>query len=399
VATLEKQTTYLENALPVLDPIIALEETGAGWRGLTAQGEILGVRSNGSKAELPTDDVLVMRDGEPVGRRMVEPISINIGEYLERFNSITALHAQNQFTEALEAANATMAIAPTLYARFNRAQVLLALGNWPEGFSEFDECERHPAFARKNSTAAAAAGLKRWRGEPLHSKKILLIHDHGFGDSIQNLRFVPRLRMTAATVRLMVPLELLDLARQIAPVSTELEDADYFCPLLFVPGALNVLPGNVPSARYLSTDDDKASRWRARRSPHRTVGLAWSVGLYRDGEYPREIPLEMLVDKLGGPGVHLISLQTQGEDEARALGVEHTGFESFDDLAAAMTAVDQIISVDTAALHLAGAIGHRNVIGLLSHWHSWRWLANWYSGVRLIRQTAPGDWDSALAQI
>jgi hypothetical protein len=64
-----------------------------------------------------------------------------------------------------------------------------------------------------------------------------------------------------------------------------------------------------------------------------------------------------------------------------------------------MTHMDEIVSVDTAALHLAGAIGHPRVFGLLSYWSSWRWLAPWYANVRLCRQAKPNDWSSALAQL
>jgi ADP-heptose:LPS heptosyltransferase len=92
-------------------------------------------------------------------------------------------------------------------------------------------------------------------------------------------------------------------------------------------------------------------------------------------------------------------VQVQGAQEAQALGVKAFEFEDFADCAALMSRMDQIVSVDTAALHLAGAIGHPNVVGLLSHWHSWRWIAPWYESVRLLRQTAHGDWGSALAQL
>ena len=64
-----------------------------------------------------------------------------------------------------------------------------------------------------------------------------------------------------------------------------------------------------------------------------------------------------------------------------------------------MLQMDVIVSVDTAALHLAGAIGHPKVYGLLSHWSSWRWIARWYDNGRLCRQSSDGDWASALAQI
>jgi hypothetical protein len=132
--------------------------------------------------------------------------------------------------------------------------------------------------------------------------------------------------------------------------------------------------------------------WRDQR---KRIGIAWSVGKFVDGEYPREIPLPLLVDKFGGDA-DMISLQVQDSEQATALGVSCPSFNDFAELAALMMMLDQIVSVDTAALHLAGAIGHPNVTGLLSHWHSWRWAAPWYPGMKFRRQAAPGDWASTL---
>jgi hypothetical protein len=158
---------------------------------------------------------------------------------------------------------------------------------------------------------------------------------------------------------------------------------------------LQVIPENVlADVPYLAADPDAPDQ---RRSKCKSIGIAWSVGKFVDGEYPREIPLAMLAGKFGRDA-ELTSLQTQNCEEAHAHGVRHSQFRNFDQLAALMMTLDQIISVDTAALHLDGAIGHPNVTGLLSHWHSWRWRAPWYN-IKLVRQIAPGDWQSALAQI
>jgi ADP-heptose:LPS heptosyltransferase len=99
-----------------------------------------------------------------------------------------------------------------------------------------------------------------------------------------------------------------------------------------------------------------------------------------------------------GHDVELHSVQTQGAEQAEQLGVTTHEFEDFADCAQTMLAMDEIISVDTAALHLAGAIGHPRVTGLLSYWSSWRWVARWYDNVTLLRQSVDGDWTSALAQ-
>jgi ADP-heptose:LPS heptosyltransferase len=99
-------------------------------------------------------------------------------------------------------------------------------------------------------------------------------------------------------------------------------------------------------------------------------------------------------------GAHnLVSVQQQGSAEADLLGVQNFHFEDLADCAALMSTLDEIVTIDTAALHLAGAIGHRRVTALLSHWHSWRWITPWYRNVQFIRQQAANDWATAFAQI
>jgi hypothetical protein len=103
------------------------------------------------------------------------------------------------------------------------------------------------------------------------------------------------------------------------------------------------------------------------------------------------------VRALGDAEIH--SVQSQNGYDARRLNVHVHAFRDFADCAALMLQMDEIVSVDTAALHLAGAIGHPRVFGLLSHWASWRWLAPWYGNVRLCRQKKPDDWSGALAEV
>ena len=74
---------------------------------------------------------------------------------------------------------------------------------------------------------------------------------------------------------------------------------------------------------------------------------------------------------------------------------------NFADLAALISELDLVISVDTAVVHLAGALGRPTLL-LLDTGHDWRWLQNrtdspWYPTVRLIRQAVRGDWPSAIA--
>jgi hypothetical protein len=131
------------------------------------------------------------------------------------------------------------------------------------------------------------------------------------------------------------------------------------------------------------------------------IGIAWSVGNIVPNDYPRALPLALLVERLRQirGDAELYSLQIQESEEAERLGVHALRIEDFADCAALASLMDEIYSVDTAALHVAGAIGHRNVIALLSYWHSWRWKAQWYPRMQIVTQDRRDFWPSALAKI
>jgi ADP-heptose:LPS heptosyltransferase len=68
-----------------------------------------------------------------------------------------------------------------------------------------------------------------------------------------------------------------------------------------------------------------------------------------------------------------------------------------------MANLDAVVSVDTSVAHLSAAIGRPTFV-LLSFAPEWRWLSGradspWYRCVRLFRQHAPGNWDSALQDL
>src|SRR6516162_1708759 len=97
------------------DPLIAREDTPYGWRGLTAKGEILEVRSRNG---IPSGDVVMARGGSVVARLAqpengVKPASID--EYLRRHDAATVCTRSNRHLEALGEWDAALAIAPTLF--------------------------------------------------------------------------------------------------------------------------------------------------------------------------------------------------------------------------------------------------------------------------------------------
>ena len=75
----------------------------------------------------------------------------------------------------------------------------------------------------------------------------------------------------------------------------------------------------------------------------------------------------------------------------------------FSDTAAVIENLDLVVSVDTAVLHLAGAMG-KPTWAVLSSAPDWRWMLGrqdspWYPTMRLFRQERHGDWDSVFVHI
>jgi len=79
------------------------------------------------------------------------------------------------------------------------------------------------------------------------------------------------------------------------------------------------------------------------------------------------------------------------------------GLSDFADTAAAVRALDLVISVDTAVAHLAGALA-RPIWTLLPVAPDWRWMLGrdtspWYPTMRLFRQETRGDWNGVFARL
>ena len=76
---------------------------------------------------------------------------------------------------------------------------------------------------------------------------------------------------------------------------------------------------------------------------------------------------------------------------------------NFAESAALMAELDLIITVDTAAAHLAGALGRPTWV-LLPLVPDWRWGLDrenspWYPTMRLFRQDTTGDWPAVLERV
>jgi Glycosyltransferase family 9 (heptosyltransferase) len=141
------------------------------------------------------------------------------------------------------------------------------------------------------------------------------------------------------------------------------------------------------------------------------VGIVWAGNPTHKSDRFRSLAADSVLPHLAMPGVQLYSLQKEPRpaDAPVLAGLGSDVIDlaprlgDFADTAAAVAALDLVISVDTSVAHLAGAMGCP-VWVLLPYAQDWRWLRDredtpWYPGMRLFRQRAPQAWADVIARV
>ncbi|MGQ9370832.1 tetratricopeptide repeat protein [Azospirillum sp. A39] len=264
-----------------------------------------------------------------------------------------------------------------------------------------------------------------WQGEPLEGATLLLHAEQGFGDAIQFARYAPLAAARGGRVVLEVHPLLLRLMESLGHgvrVVARAADStpprhDRHCPLMSLPRAFATTLAGVPAdIPYLHAAAADVARWRAwldertADRPGLRVALVWAGNPRHRNDRNRSLPAAALAPLLAVPGVRFVSLQTgPARGALPRLPVPPAGpildpvdaVRDFADSAAILACVDLVIAVDTAAIHLAGALG-RPAWLLLPYAPDWRWLLDrpdspWYPSLRLFRQARPGDWTGVAA--
>ena len=212
-----------------------------------------------------------------------------------------------------------------------------------------------------------------WRGEPLFGAYILQHAEQGLGDTLQFVRYVPLVAARGGKVVLEIPADLygllsgIDGAAEVVVRGDSLPNFAWHCPLLSLPLAfstdLATIPANVP---YVHAEPAAAHSWSQRLAGATglRVGLVWAGNPVHTRDPQRSVALSKLTPLLQIPGATFYSLQKgPAALQLRELPEEFqlidlsSHLTSFSDSAALLSSLDLLIAVDTAAVHLAGALG------------------------------------------
>jgi hypothetical protein len=300
--------------------------------------------------------------------------------------------------------------------RLNLAIALLRLGDYREGLALYEARIDKPtwaAFATAPSRAASGQLLLR-RGDRIDGRRVLVLAEQGLGDAIMAARYVPLLAQRGARVALACNPTLRPFFARMAGIETLLSPPpdqpsakinlaalafDAWVPLLSLPHWFGTeaaaIPGDGP---YWTPDATRVAAWRDAfatigRAGAAKVGLVFQVNPAAANHAERSMQVREIAPLLA-LDVDFVNLQhgPAGRDLAAAAPgiIDPLRAEvPLDEFAAALAATDLVISVDTMAAHLAGALGHPVWVALPAvpgWWWGLRDESVWYPTARLFRR-------------
>lgn len=263
---------------------------------------------------------------------------------------------------------------------------------------------------------------REWRGRGHRVARLLVWGEQGLGDQIFFARDLPRLADHADRVTVFLHPRLtglfqrsfptLDVAGGLpSPADRREADAEIAIGDL---GAL--LPFRKRDA-FLTPDPAavRSARTRTPRSSGPVVGLAWRGGNLRDAAPVRSVvpdDLAPLLAEGARRGIRWVSVQHGATEKERALLGHRHGVHfdeavdllgDMDPVAARITALDAIVSVNNTTVHLAGALGVPTVV-LLPRVATWLWglggeRTPWYRRTRILRRGPSGGWGPVISRV
>jgi tetratricopeptide (TPR) repeat protein len=320
-----------------------------------------------------------------------------------------ALRSLGRFSEALAAFDAAAALG-SREAVAGKGCLMLTLGDFEPGLQGYE------ARWLKGKSLADALGTRfeMWRGPGRKAERVLVLNDHGLGDTIQFFRYLPLMAAAGVDATFVCPPRLHRLLSskakaRFADRPPEGEPFDAQIAISSLPYAFGTRLQTIPAAvPYLAAEPALRNLWAKRIGPEGfKIGVVWQGNPDPEADRARSIPLVAFAPLGAVAGVRLISLQKGfGEEQLsnlppsmriETLGADFdAGADAFVDTAAAMTCLDLVVTCDTSVAHLAGALAVPVWVALKSD-AEWRWLTEradspWYPTMRLFRQSQRGVW-------
>jgi tetratricopeptide (TPR) repeat protein len=293
-------------------------------------------------------------------------------------------------------------------------------GDWKRGLEEFDVRFRYASHDYEGFN------FPRWHGEDLTDKTLLIRAEQGVGDCIMVSRFLPLIKEKWPSSKILfltqhwnLPLfweyKRRGVIDEFVPFGVLYPEADYGIYMMSLLGIFNTTPDNIPPDPGFLKDYAKHVRSFKLKTTRSTpkVGICWAGNPDFLMNHWRSFPLETMAPILTDPDITFFSLQMdEAQKDIERLGMTPILFdlaprikkEGWNATISAVQQLDLVITVDTAPLHLAGALDIP-VWGLLNHANYWPYgrdgklTTPWYPSLKLVRQDYPGQWETAINRV
>lgn len=355
-------------------------------------------------------------------------LQIEPGHGMARSNLAVACYALGDRQRAAAAcADLITATPEDASAHVALGECLLALEEFEAGWREYEwrlRVSEYAGYFRSYSQPL-------WDGLERPGASLLIWPEQGYGDTLQFMRLARHVaeRMRSMQVILETPPGLFRLARysfadcaNLTVVESQRPPPVFTCHLSVMSLAhvlRQSLSSNPIPVPYLRAEPGMIAQW-AGRLEHACeggvrVGLVWAgnrrhqLGFTEQAvDARRSIGAELLSTLLDVPGCDFVNLQVGAHAaDMASLGLQLIDFTAdladFADSAALIASLDLVLTVDTAVVHLVGAIG--KPVWMLSRSDAcWRWGARrkdipWYPTLRPFYLPVSGAWEQVLQDV
>jgi tetratricopeptide (TPR) repeat protein len=335
---------------------------------------------------------------------------------------------QGRWQEALDLCNRVLEADPDYAeAHWNRSLALLAKGELARGWHDYEW------RWRKSHRVARVLPYYMWDGSSLQGKTVLVYAEQGLGDEIMFASCIPDLlELGPARCILECDLRLAPLFQRSFPDVmvvgrhedgkldwlAQLPEVDLQLPIGSLPRYFRSSMDMFPNRKsFLIPDEKRLQKWQRRYEglgAGLKVGISWKGGSKDVGKAKRSVPLERWLPLFRSGQAVFVNLQYGDCREELARFDQDAGVPIHDwddadplteqeDFAAQVAALDLVISIDNATVHLAGAVGAK-VWTLLPQAAEFRWMEQrqdtpWYPSMRLFRQQGDGDWSEVMDEL
>ena len=329
------------------------------------------------------------------------------------YNLAKCYSLENNLPESLKTYRKAIEIKYDLVeAHWNLSHVLLANGEFSEGFKEYLwRWQRKEAIFIKFTQP-------EWQGETIPYGTLLVHTEQGLGDAIQFVRYLKMVKPRVKKLILACEKTLIGLFATVAGIDELIDKTaipqiadkvDYHVPILNLPTIFETTLASTPDqVPYVTEDQSMVEKHKHHFQNFQDifkVGIVWQGNPLHKNDHNRSCRLDDFLPLLSIPQTVFFNLQKNNDDKTHVKNLKNLGpfLDTFADTAAIISHLDLIISVDTSVAHLAGAMA-KPVWALIPFVPEWRWMLDredtpWYPTMRLFRQQKRKDWQEVFIRV